>query len=143
MKELKIQQTIRLAPEVLAAAKAVARRTNTPLAVVLADAVRRTLAAEDSVADQLQSAHLAVLNRVASAERKVVAEIAFLEEALGLFVRTFLNHTPAVPESERAAASLSGQVRFLKFLELLHRNLKQGITILEDRGTGESDVRHG
>jgi hypothetical protein len=59
-------------------------------------------------------------------------ELRVLKEMLGLGMRSFFNHTPAVPEPEKSAALLSGKLRFAKYLDLLARNLHGGDSVLGD-----------
>lgn len=58
-------------------------------------------------------------------------DLRTIEEMLALFVRTFYNHTPQVPENQRDAAAVSGEKRFSQFLEVLAANLGPGKSALE------------
>jgi len=62
---------------------------------------------------------------------RVNRELRTIEEMLALFVRTFYNHTPQVPDNHRDAAATSGEKRFSQFLEALAANLGPGKSVLE------------
>lgn len=73
-----------------------------------------------------------VLSRLNTIEHALGRELVTIRELIALLARTYLNHTPEVTESERDAASLSGQLRFARLVELLRRNVKDGISILNE-----------
>lgn len=58
-------------------------------------------------------------------------ELRTIREMLALFVRTFYNHIPEVPASERKAAAIKGEQRFGRFQEVLAEHLGPGKSALE------------
>ena len=53
-------------------------------------------------------------------------------ETLALFIRYFLSVTPAVPESDQAAARAQGLKRYERFIESLGRHLQHGKSLVLD-----------
>ena len=127
----KVQMTIRLEPDVEKAAVAFSRRTGIPVSVVVADAAKQVLIPRaDDPRLSLEQATERVLRRLGKIDSTLRADLNELRELMALAVRTYLNHTPAVPESERFAASMSGRIRFDRLVELLDQNLRDGLSIL-------------
>lgn len=62
---------------------------------------------------------------------RVDRELRVIREMLALFVRTFYNHTPEVPPSERSAAAIKGEQRFSRFQKVLAEHLGPGKSALE------------
>jgi len=54
-------------------------------------------------------------------------------------MRSFFNHTTAIPDALKTAALLSGKQRFHRFLDLLARNLRTGESILSDTPSIEKE----
>ena len=65
-------------------------------------------------------------------DEDIVEAVSMLKEMLGLFVRVFLNHTPEVPQANRAKASASGRTRFKRFVAMLAESLEEGRSILDE-----------
>lgn len=130
----KIQMTVRVTPDVWKAAKAVERRTQTPVSVVVADAARRTLMPEPegSPVELIEESSKRVLQRLDAFENLIGSELLVLKELIGLLSRAYFNHTPAIPESERNAASLSGRARFFRMMKHLSANLADGASIFDE-----------
>jgi hypothetical protein len=63
--------------------------------------------------------------------KRMNQELRVIREMLALFVRTFYNHTPGVPEDRRDAAAADGQARFVRFLEILAEHAGDGPSALE------------
>ena len=134
MPEQKVKFTVWLDPAVLQAAKARAGRTGESVSEVLAHAARETLlgrAGDNGTGDILKAVDR-VFYQVQRAERRRGFDQDVLKEMLGLAVLSFFNHTPAVPESEKRAALVSGKTRFGRFLDTLADNLRGGRSILHD-----------
>ena len=128
----KVQMTVRLEPEVEKAAIAYARRTGVAVSVVVADAAKRTLLpATDDRSMSLEQSTERLLRRLGKLDASVQADLNEIRESIGLAVRTYLNHTPSIPDSERQAASMSGRIRFDRFVHLLDQNLRDGTSVLE------------
>ncbi len=63
--------------------------------------------------------------------KRMSQELRVIREMLALFVRTFYNHMPDVPEEHREAAAADGQLRFAHFLEILAEHAGSGPSALE------------
>lgn len=134
MPEQKVKFTVWLDPAVLQAARTRAGRTGESVSEVLAHAARETLLGRsgDNGAGDILKAVDRVFYQVQRAERRRGFDQDVLKEMLGLAVLSFFNHTPAVPESEKRAALVSGKTRFGRFLDTLADNLRGGRSILHD-----------
>jgi hypothetical protein len=130
----KIKLSVRLEPEVYKAAENYSARMNIPLAVVIADAAKQTLLPQFRKDAELASlkATERCFNKLRVLEDRIGNDLHVLKEMIGLAVRVYLNHTPAVPEEAKSAATLSGRVRFERYLDLLARNLRTGASILAE-----------
>jgi len=133
-KERKLQKTIRFERDVVRAANERARRLGLPFSVVLANAAKEALLVQNKneTGDALGEMRKSVLSRLSRLEQEVGRELVGVRELLALLTRAYLNHTPIVPEDARDAASLSGRARFAQLVELLQRNLKEGVSILDE-----------
>lgn len=131
---VKKQMTVRLRPEVQLAAEEVQRRTNVPLAVIIADAATETLlpSPRETPEKIMQNASLRILSRIEALERALSLELCFHKEFFAQFARLYLNHTPTIPEAERVSASLSGRTRFARLVDQVNRNIRDGLTILTE-----------
>lgn len=124
--------TVRLEPEVHRAVLAKANRSGIPPAVVVADAAKQKLLPKSSDDElTLERATDRLLRRIGKIDLAWQEEYHTLRELIAIFIRMYLNHTPAVPESERRDASMSGRARFNRIVDLLERNLKDGISVLD------------
>jgi len=130
----KVQMTVRLKPEIYLAAKEAERRRGVPVSVIVADAASEVLlpAPEESAETKLQNLSNRLLSRVETLERSLGRELFINKELLGQFIRAYFNHTPSIPDTERTAASLSGRLRFVRLLEQVNVNVRQGVSILND-----------
>ncbi len=133
----KIQMTVRLEPAVFRAAQEFERRTGTPRSVLVAEAAKQVFLPppHESPETRMENLSKRVLTRLNALERTLGTELQTIKELLGLGLRAYFNHTPAIPESERDAASLSGRARFARLIDLLNQNLHDGATILNDTET--------
>jgi hypothetical protein len=134
MSERRIQLTVRVEAAVLKAAKERAGHMNTSVSAAIAEAAKESLLS--SYRSERETEILKAVERNFHAVRRLDQQVNFelrvLKEMLGLGMRSFFNHTPAVPEPEKSAALLSGKIRFNKYLDLLARNLHGGDSVLRD-----------
>ena len=139
----KVKFTVWLDPAVLQAAKSRAGHTGASVSEVLADAARDALLGKrgDGGAGDIVKAVDRVFYQVQRAERRRAFDQDLLKEMLGLAVLSFFNHTPAVPESEKRAALVSGKTRFGRFLDTLANNLRGGRSILHDLPAADESPR--
>ncbi len=133
-KERKLQKTIRFERDVVRAATERSRRIGLPYSVVLANAAREALLApcDGSSEAEFKELRKSVLSRLNTIEQALGRELVTIRELLALLARTYLNHTPDVSETEREAASMSGRLRFARLIELLQRNVGDGVSILDE-----------
>jgi hypothetical protein len=134
MAEHKTRFTVWMDPEVLRAAKARALQDGITVSEVLAAAAKRDLidANRQSTDVQILQAVERVFNLIQRIDRRRVYDQQVLKEMLGLLIRSFFNHTPAVPAKDREAAIFSGKARFNRFLDMLAANLRSGQSVLND-----------
>lgn len=137
----KTQMTVRLEADVFRAVKERERRTGMPRSVIVAEAAKQTLVPppHESPEAKMTKTATRVLTRIEQLERAIGTELWQVKELIALLARAYFNHTPAIPDSQRDAASLSGRARFAHLTELLERNLNDGTSIL---GKGESNNGH-
>jgi hypothetical protein len=128
MSERRIQLTVRVEAAVLKAAKERAGHMNTSVSAAIAEAAKESLLS--SYRTERETEILKAVERNFFAIRRIDQRVSFelrvLKEMLGLSVRSFLNHIPAVPDDEKTAALLSGKVRFARYLDVLAKNLRNG-----------------
>ncbi|MCO6439393.1 MAG: hypothetical protein J5J06_20070 [Phycisphaerae bacterium] len=130
----KVQMTVRLRPEVASAARKASLRNGTPVSVIIAEAAGQTLLPppEESVETKVHNLSNRLLSRMETLERALGRELFLTRELVAQLARAYFNHTPAIPDQERAAASLSGRLRFVRLVEQVNVNAGQGVSILND-----------
>lgn len=130
----KVQMTVRLRPDVVRAARETSIRSGVPVSVIVAEAAGRTLLPppEESAEVTVHNLSNRLLSRMETLERALGRELMMTRELIAQFVRAYFNHTPAVPEQERTVASLSGRLRFVRLVEQVNVNTRQGVSILND-----------
>lgn len=130
----KVQMTVRLRPDVVRAARETSIRSGVPVSVIVAEAAGRTLLPppEESAETKVQNVSNRLLSRMETLERTLGRELVMTRELIAQFARAYFNHTPAVPEQERTVASLSGRLRFVRLVEQVNVNTRQGVSILND-----------
>jgi hypothetical protein len=128
MSARKVQLTVRVEAEVVRAAKERAGHMKMSVSAAIAEAAKESLLS--SYRSERETEILKAVERNFQAlrgfERRVEFELRVMKEMLGLGMRSFFNHTPAVPEPDKSAALLSGKIRFGRYLDLLARNLHAG-----------------
>jgi hypothetical protein len=134
MAQLKTRFTVWMEPDTLQAAKARAVQDGIAVSEVLAAAAKRALIDTDrqSTDAKLLAAMERVFNLIQRIDRRRVYDQQVLKEMVGLLIRSFFNHIPAVPPKEKDAALISGKVRFNRFLDALAANLRSGESALND-----------
>ena len=143
----RIQMTVFLDPEVHRAAKQRAEAMKLSLSATVADAAKESLLS--SYRSDREKEILTAAERnffaVRRLEQRMRTELLVLKELIGTGMQSFFNHIPAVGESGRAAALVSGKQRFLRYLDHVASNLRTGESILgkvplpgSDEALGES-----
>ena len=144
MAQHKTRFTVWMEPDTLQAAKARAVQDGITVSEVLAAAAKRTLIDNDRqhTDAQLLAAVERVFNLLQRIDRRRVYDQQVLKEMVGLLIRSFFNHIPAVPAKEKEAALMSGKVRFNRWLDILARNLRSGQSVLNDLPVPEQVERN-
>jgi hypothetical protein len=144
MAQHKTRFTVWMEPDTLQAAKARAVQDGVTVSEVLAAAAKRTLIDNDRqhTDAQLLAAMERVFNLIQRTDRRRVYDQQVLKEMVGLLIRSFFNHIPAVPPKEKEAALMSGKVRFNRWLDILARNLRSGQSVLNDLPVPEQAERN-
>jgi hypothetical protein len=144
MAQHKTRFTVWMEPDTLQAAKARAVQDGVTVSEVLAAAAKRTLVDTDRqhTDAQLLAALERVFNLIQRTDRRRVYDQQVLKEMVGLLIRSFFNHIPAVPAKEKEAALMSGKVRFNRWLDILARNLRSGQSVLNDLPVPEQAERN-
>jgi hypothetical protein len=141
----RVQVTVRLEPRVLQAAKQRASEMKVSLSAALAEAAKESLLS--SYRSEREQEILKAADRNFHAlrrlEQQLRLDIQVLKEMVGLGMRSFFNHTTAIPDTLKTAALLSGKQRFHRFLDLLARNLRTGDSILSDIPSLEPESETG
>lgn len=83
-------------------------------------------------ADKRDTAMIRRLDRQSRQLETLHHDLAILTETLALFVRYFMSVTPALPESQQAAARAKGAERFTAFIDTLAKRLTEGKPLLGD-----------
>jgi hypothetical protein len=130
----RVQITVFLESQVHRAAKQRSVEMKLSLSATVAEAAKESLLStyrSDREKEILKAAdrNLHALRRL---EQRMRIELQVLKELIGLGMRSFFNHLPAVPESGKTAALLSGKQRFQRYLDLVAANLRGGDSILAD-----------
>jgi hypothetical protein len=150
----RIQMTVFLDPEVHRAAKERAEVMKLSLSATVADAAKESLLS--SYRSDREKEILTAAERnffaVRRLEQRMRTELLVLKELIGTGMLSFFNHIPAVAESGKAAALVSGKQRFLRYLDHVASNLRAGESILGQVpipgpdetlvDTGQSKTRH-
>jgi len=140
-----VQVTVRLEPRVVQAAKQRAGEMKVSLSAALAEAAKESLLS--SYRSEREQEILKAVDRNFHALRRLEQQLGLdfqvLKEMIGLGMRSFLNHTTAIPDSLKSAALLSGKQRFHRYLDMLARNLRTGESILSDVLSSEPQLERG
>jgi hypothetical protein len=122
--KIKKKITIYLEPDLARALDVEAKTRGLPTTRAAADGLRRIFLDEkdEAVADTVKMR----LDRVEKREVVREREIAIVKETLLLFIRVWLEHTPAPPEETLDASNAVAERRFNAFLELLAESMGPG-----------------
>lgn len=131
---LRDKMTLYLEPDLARAVREEARKRHLPLTRAAADAMRRALL--DERAEGLADTVKMRLDRLEKREVIRAREIAILKEALLLYVRVWLEHTPPPEEEFSDAISLAAEQRFAEFLDLLAESLEPGRALFDEAPHG-------
>ena len=134
---LRHKMTLYLEPDLARAVTEDARKRHLPQTRAAADAIRRALLDErpEGLADTIKMR----LDRLEKREVIRAREMAILKEALLLYVRVWLEHTPPPEEDFSDAISLAAEQRFNEFLDLLAESLEPGRNLFDEAPHGRSN----
>jgi hypothetical protein len=130
--------------KVLAALEAYAARTNKSKSMVVNDTVKAALMTPDADKNDgdLRELIECMRDQLTQRDEEQREALRLVQEVLGLFVRTFLNHTPELDASQRAQAAAVGRRRFGRFLGVVQESIETGRSVLEEptrSPAGQSD----
>jgi len=126
---MRIKHTFRLPADLASQLDDYAARRRISKAVVVEAALASFLSPDG--ADRLEAALGRRLDRFGRQMERLERHAAIGNEALALFVRFWLTHTPPLPDTASAAAQAKGMERYNGFIEALGRRLARG-SILAD-----------
>lgn len=112
-----------------------ARRTKRQKSEIVRAAVEAYLSPDSAEAGE--AALFRRLDRMSRQLDRLERDVTIANEAIGLFVKTWLKVTPAMSLAEDRAASAKGLERYAAFIELLSRRISEGRLL---RGEVLSDV---
>ena len=72
------------------------------------------------------------LDRIARAQERTLRDLELLSQALSMFVRLWLAHTPRLPRDARPAAQASAESRFKQFLDRVAERFASGKRFVDD-----------
>ncbi len=141
MSARKKKLTIYLEPDLARALDVDARLRGLPTTRAAADAMRRIYLDETdpAVADTVKMR----LDRVEKREVVRAREIAIIKEALLLFVRVWLEHTPPPDEETHDAIHATAERRFHSYLDLLAESLQPGGQLFAEAPHGRQPAPAG
>lgn len=133
----KARLSVYLEPEIMKALEAFAHHRGKSLSLVAEAAITSFVTPDEA---QRQEAAIARrLDQHTRAAERLERNLGISIEMLALFVRFWLTTTPALPDSQQAAAQAKGRERFEGFVAALGRRLAKGASftreISEDVGT--------
>lgn len=126
---MRIKHTFRLPADLAGQLDDYAARKRISKAIVVETALTSFLSPDG--ADHLEAALGRRLDRLARHMERLERHAAIGNEALALFVRFWLTHTPPLPDTASSAAQAKGNERYDGFIEALGRRLARG-TVLAD-----------
>lgn len=127
---MRIKQSYRLSAEVTGQLEDYAARKRIPKAIVVETALLSFFSPDG--ADRLEAALSRRLDRFGRQIERLERHAAIINEAQALFIRFWLTHTPAMPDTAEKAVQAKGKERYDGFVEALGRRLAQGRTFADD-----------
>ncbi|OPZ00067.1 CopG family transcriptional regulator [Bradyrhizobium sacchari] len=126
----KVQLSIYLDPAISKNLDTFANHRGQPKSLVAEAAIASFLSPDDS--ERREAAIAKRLDRIARGLERLERNDAVTLETIALFIRFWLNSTPALPEQSAAAARAKGAERYSRFVEALGRRLSSGSTLLKE-----------
>ena len=130
---MRTKHTFRLPPELASQLADYANRKRVPQALIVETALASFLSPDG--ADRLEAALGRRLDRLSRHMERLERHSAITNETLALFIRSWLTHTPPLPDTALPAAQAKGRERFDGFVEALGRRLARATTFTEEVAT--------
>jgi len=127
---MRTKHTFRLPPELASQLADYANRKRVPQALVVETALASLLSPDG--AERLEAALGRRLDRLSRHMERLERHSAITNETLALFIRSWLTHTPPLPDTALPAAQAKGRERFDGFVEALGRRLARATTFAEE-----------
>lgn len=121
---MKIQTKVFLPGDIARALDEASRRTRKPKSEIVRAAVASYLSADG--AEAAEGAITRRLDRMSRQIERLERDVTISNEAIALYVKTWLRSMPQLTSSEDQAALATGRERYARFVEALARRLSQG-----------------
>jgi predicted transcriptional regulator len=127
---MKVQAKVFLPGEVARALDEAARRTHRSKSEIMVAALASYLSPDS--AEATEAAVTRRLDRMSRQIERLERDVTISNEAVALFVRTWLRNAPSMSSSDDQAAVDIGRERYARFVETLARRLSTGKLLRED-----------
>ena len=127
---MRTKHTFRLPPDLARQLADYADRKRVPQALIVETALASFLSPDG--ADRLEAALGRRLDRLGRHMEKLERHATIANETLALFIRSWLTHTPPLPDTALPAAQAKGRERFEGFVQALGRRLARGSTFADE-----------
>ncbi len=127
---MKARLSVYLDPAIMRTLSDYAARRNQSLSLVAEAAIASFLSPD--AAERQEAAVIRRLDQLDRRHQRVERDVGIGIETLALFVRFWLNSTPALPEPAQAAARAKGAERYDAFLDALGRRLAKGPALRQE-----------
>ncbi|SFK75270.1 ribbon-helix-helix domain-containing protein [Caulobacter sp. UNC279MFTsu5.1] len=128
---MKVETKVYLPADLAKALDQLAIRTRRPKSEIVRAALASFMSPDG--AERTEAALLRRLDRMNKHMERVEREAQVGNEALAIFIRTWLGATPVVSAADEAATRALGQKRYGAFIQALNRRLTSGAS-LSDQG---------
>ncbi|MBD3772326.1 MAG: ribbon-helix-helix protein, CopG family [Rhodobacteraceae bacterium] len=119
-----VKRSIRLRADLVRRLADHAAARNTSQAAIIEAALESFLSPD--AAERLEAALARRLDRLTRHLGRLEWHVDLTNETLALFVRNWLNATPALPDSATQAARAQGRERWERFVDMLNRRMELG-----------------
>lgn len=126
----RIKHTFRLPPDISRQLAEFAIRKRASQASIVEAAVASFLSPDGS--ERVEAAITRRLDRLTRQNQQLEYHVEVTNEALALFVRTWLTANPPLPDSAMDAAQAQGTERYEGFIEALARKLESGQRLAQE-----------
>ena len=127
---MRTKHTFRLPPDLAGKLADYAARKGVPQALVVEAALASHLSPNG--ADRLEAALARRLDRMNRQIERLERHVTISNEAIAVFVRSWLTSTPPLPDTALSAARIKGRERYEGFVEALGRRLARGRKLADE-----------